>query len=83
MSQAQLFVELFQLVREEFLLLLHLEEAGNAGRHRFTGKAWVIAGSSGEHSGLGQKQQGLRRSGGGFAKGGGVVGGEGCGHRRE
>ena len=83
-SQAQLFVQFFLLVRQEFLLLLHLEQAGHAAGDGFSGEAWVFCACAGrQYSGVGQKQQGFRGSRGGFAQGGGVGGGEGCGHRRE
>ena len=82
-SQAQLFVQFLLLIGEELLLLLHLEQAGDAGGDGVSGETRIVcAGTGGEHSSVGQEQQSFRRSGGGFAKGGGVGVGEGCSHTR-
>ena len=41
-SQAQLFVQFFLLIGKEFLLLLHLEQAGDAGGDGLKGEAGIV-----------------------------------------
>ena len=46
-SQAQLFVQFFLLIRQEFLLLLHLEQAGDAAGDGVRGETRVFCAGTG------------------------------------